>query len=223
MFYTTIKTILGATTLPRKFMVTIILGTILYGIIYYLLSSGYLKMFQVIVPYFLYIFILDISLLGILYKGFFGYDKIKNLFSGGNSATPPPIVISPNTTEAPSGVAPQNTSTLPPRNEAPHQSQPAEHPHKPSEDELDIDLITEQDGSEEPDDQVPREPDAHASKEKDIPEEPDTSKVPDEQPTPKPDECDRPKLTQDNIQKYVINKSKILVDETAKSEDLKLN
>lgn len=228
MFYTTINTILGATTLPRKFMITIILGTILYGIIYYLLSSGYLKVFQVVVPYFLYILILDISLLGILYKGFFGYEKIKNLLFSNNSTVHQPITDSsntpPNAISAP-GIPP-NTTTAPPQKEVPpqSQSQSAEQTnHKPSEDELDIDLITEQDVSEEQDDSTSKEHDAPKEKDKDVSEEQDTPKEQDEPTTPKLDENDHPKLTQDNIQKYVINKSKILVDETAKSEDLKLN
>ena len=234
----------------KRFVRTFIIGCICHIIAYSILSIDLLAnnpMIRVFVnlikKWYWMIFALDLSMLGILHKGFFGLVSIKNLIFGGNKNTAPTNNIGD---EQPQQIQPQirqqiqiHQSELPqpqaqqqPQPQAQQQPQPQRQKSrdavkKPSE-ELDIDLLTE---NEERSNVVEEKHSEHKetsskvivpSETQDIPEVDDNDDACDVDEPDTGETDGNPKLTEDNINKYVINKGKIVTNVSLKSEDLNL-
>jgi len=207
----------------KRFVKTFIIGCICHLVVYSFLSIDLLVnnpiihvFVNLIRQWYWIIFMIDLSMLGILNKGFFGYETIKNLIFDKNKH----VDMIDHPTQELFQLKQPDTQLL---NESKQLHKKSPKYAKKIHEELDIDLLTENEEKMEKEEKTEDEliPKSINSS--------DTLKVDDSDIVCDTDEPDNdkigenPKLTEDNINKYVTNKNKIVTDMSIKSEDLNLS
>lgn len=240
MFYCLIDAIPIGTGQPadKRLIRTFIMGSICHAITYILLSSGLVASDPIVSlfkQWYWMICGIDLSMLGIINKGFFGYEWIKGILCGEtlpmitDQNQPTVLAHEPPIPEV-QAPAPTPEPIAKPRPVQEHRSASIS-----SKDELDIDLLTENDVDVDLDvddsDVLTTEvaadttiPPTDAAPANIVVSPTDTVAPPSDAVvvvSETKDTCN-PKLTEDNINKYVIGKQKIITTVSVKSEDLNL-
>lgn len=249
MIFNLVNIIPWGSDLPadKRIVRTLIIGCVCYVLLYSLISMNQFIQNQSIIlilnmirKFFWGVFAVDLSLLYILNKNDFSFSMIKNKLLTGLFGEKKEQKLLPQAENPPQVLAKKQETVV---NHQPNQHEKSEKKIQGDDkDELDIDLLTEEFVESEvkkevssaspveipveskPHDDTKQEKETSAPSDKTGNKDENISDGPiisnnEEQCEKKPD-C--PKLTQDNINKYVKNKTKIHLHTSIKSEDLNL-